>query len=229
MEQISVKPIPSRKWKDEKTRAALVYDYRDPARKKDQRKVDERIHYIWFHYLQLCLNLEDIKYSVPKRGGRGKIISTTKVKVSKDIYKDWDLEKVKKSSFREWYDEDKPELFYEGGFQYSKGSQYHPLVKRFNVFILYHNMMNDKNFYIKGGETKGVIVCGKIVEEIEKLGGQKERYELLDRKDYDAVEKVKGGTKKKNVRKLSNQKRVMKDVVDCENTILAICEGRFPK
>ncbi len=229
MEQISVKPIPSRKWKDEKTRAALVYDYRDPARKKDQRKVDERIHYIWFHYLQLCLNLEDIKYSVPKRGGRGKIISTTKVKVSKDIYKDWDLEKVKKSSFREWYDEDKPELFYEGGFQYSKGSQYHPLVKRFNVFILYHNMMNDKNFYIKGGETKGVIVCGKIVEEIEKLGGQKERYELLDRKDYDAVEKVKGGTKKKNVRKLSNQKRVMKDVVDCENTILAVCEGRFPK
>ena len=229
MEQISVKPIPSRKWKDEKTRAALVYDYRDPARKKDQRKVDERIHYIWFHYLQLCLNLEDIKYSVPKRGGRGKIISTTKVKVSKDIYKDWDLEKVKKSSFREWYDEDKPELFYEGGFQYSKGSQYHPLVKRFNVFILYHNMMNDKNFYIKGGETKGVIVCGKIVEEIEKLGGQKERYELLDRKDYDAVEKVKGGTKKKNVRKLSNQKRVMKDVVDCENTILAVCKGKFPK
>ena len=226
---ITVKTIPSRNWKDEKTRAALVYDYRDPARKKDQRKVDERIHYIWFHYLQLCLNLEDIKYSVPKRGGRGKIISTTKVKVSKDIYKDWDLEKVKKSSFREWYDEDKPELFYEGGFQYSKGSQYHPLVKRFNVFILYHNMMNDKNFYIKGGETKGVIVCGKIVEEIEKLGGQKERYELLDRKDYDAVEKVKGGTKKKNVRKLSNQKRVMKDVVDCENTILAICEGRFPK
>jgi len=226
---ITVKTIPSRNWKDEKTRAALVYDYRDPARKKDQRKVDERIHYIWFHYLQLCLNLEDIKYSVPKRGGRGKIISTTKVKVSKDIYKDWDLEKVKKSSFREWYDEDKPELFYEGGFQYSKGSQYHPLVKRFNVFILYHNMMNDKNFYIKGGETKGVIVCGKIVEEIEKLGGQKERYELLDRKDYDAVEKVKGGTKKKNVRKLSNQKRVMKDVVDCENTILAVCEGRFPK
>ena len=229
MDAIAVLPIPSREWKVQKTRETLVYDYRDPARKKDQRKVDERIHYIWFHYLQLCLNLEDIKYSVPKRGGRGKIISTTKVKVSKDIYKDWDLEKVKKSSFREWYDVDKPELFYEGGFQYSKGSQYHPLVKRFNVFILYHNMMNDKNFYIKGGETKGLIVSEKIVEEIEKLGGQKERYELLDRKDYDAVEKVKGGTKKKNVRKLSNQKRVLKDVVGCENTILAICEGRFPK
>ena len=137
MDAIAVLPIPSREWKDTKTRGTLVYDYRETARKKDQRKVDERIHYIWFKYLQLCLDLERINYGVPKRGGRGKIISTTKVKVSKDIYKDWDLEKVKKSSFREWYDEDKQLLFYEGGFKYSRGSQYHPLVRRFNVFILY--------------------------------------------------------------------------------------------
>ena len=150
MEQISVKPIPTRKWKDKKTRATQVYDYRDPARKKDQRKVDERIHYIWFHYLQLCLNLEEIKYSVPKRGGRGKIISTTKVKVSKDIYRKWDLEELKKSSFSEWYKGGEHRLlFYEGGFRYTKGTQYHPLVKRYNVFILYHYMMNDKNFYLK--------------------------------------------------------------------------------
>ena len=229
MDAIEVIPIPSREWKVKKTRETLVYGYRDPARKKDQRKVDERLHYMWFKYLQLCLDLERINYGVPKRGGRGKIISTTKVKVSKDIYRKWDLEKVKKSSFREWYDEDKQLLFYEGGFKYSRGSQYHPLVKRFNVFILYHNMMNDKNFYIKGGETKGMMVSEKIVEEIEKLGGQKERYELLDRKDYDEDKKVKDGTQKVNVRKLSNQKRVLKDVVGCENTILAICEGRFPK
>jgi hypothetical protein len=47
--------------------------------------------------------LEEIKYSVPKRGGRGKIISTTKVQVSKPIYRKWDLEELKKSSFSEWY------------------------------------------------------------------------------------------------------------------------------
>ena len=87
MEQIAVIPIPSRDWKVKKTRETLVYDDRDTARRKDQRKVDERIHYIWFHYLKLCLNLEEINYSVPKRGGRGKIISTTKVKVSKSIYR----------------------------------------------------------------------------------------------------------------------------------------------
>ena len=229
MDKITLKPIPSRKWKDKKDRWELVVE-RDKNRKRNQQIVDERIHYIWFHYLQLCLNLEEIKYSVPKRGGRGKIISTTKVKVSKDIYRKWDLEELKKSSFREWYnDEEHRLLFYEGGFKYSRGSQYHPLVKRYNVFILYHNMMNDKTLYLKGNQTKGMMVSEKIVEEIEKLGGQKERYELLDRKDYDAVEKVKGGTKKKNVRELSNQKRVLKDVVGCENTILAICEGRFPK
>ena len=211
MDAIAVLPIPSREWKVQKTRETLVYDYRDPARKKDQRKVDERIHYIWFHYLQLCLNLEDIKYSVPKRGGRGKIISTTKVKVSKDIYKDWDLEKVKKSSFSEWYKGGEHRLlFYDGGFRYTRGAQYHSLVKRFNVFILYHNMMNDKNLYLKGNQTKGMMVSEKIVEDL-----QKKRYELIERRT--------------NTKNMSVQKRVLKDVVGCENTILAVCEGRFPK
>ena len=214
---ITVKTIPSRNWKDEKTRAALVYDYRDPARKKDQRKVDERIHYIWFHYLQLCLNLEDIKYSVPKRGGRGKIVSTTEVKVSKDIYRKWDLEKVKKSSFSEWYDSGKQLLFYKGGFQFTKGTQYHPLVRRFNVFILYTNMMNEEWVDPTGGNReKGMGVSELIVEDLQKeAGGQKGRYELVERGSW--------GTP------MSVQKRVMKDVVDCENSILAVCQGRFPK
>ena len=57
------------------------------------------LHYMWFKYLQLCLDLESINYGVPKRGGRGKIISSTKVKVSKDIYKDWDLERGQKIQF----------------------------------------------------------------------------------------------------------------------------------
>ena len=217
MDAIEVIPIPSREWKVKKTRAALVYDYRDTARKKDQRKVDERLHYMWFKYLQLCLDLERINYGVPKRGGRGKIISTTKVKVSKDIYRKWDLEKVKKSSFREWYDEDKQLLFYEGGFKYSRGSQYHPLVKRFNVFILYHNMMNDKTLHLKGNQTKGMMVSEKIVEDL-----QKKRYELIERDDI----RYGKGT---NTTPSSVQKRVLKDVVDCENSILAVCQGKFPK
>ena len=208
---ITVKTIPIRDdWKIQEDGRELSKKAFDRNRKKSQQSVDERIHYMWFKYLQLCINLEEINYSIPKRGGRGKIISTTKVKVSKSIYRKWDLEKVKKSSFREWYDDEKQILFYEDGFRYTRGSQYHPLVKRFNVFILYHNMMNDKNLYLKGNQTKGMMVSEKIVEDL-----QKKRYELIERRT--------------NTKNMSVQKRVMKDVVDCGNTILAVCQGRFPK
>jgi hypothetical protein len=213
---IRVLPIDTREWKTLKDRKELVKE-RDRERKKSQQSVDERIHYMWFKYLQLCLDLESINYSIPKRGGRGKIISSTKVEVSKDIYKNWDLERVKKSSFNEWYDDDKQLLFYEGGFQYSKGTQYHPLVKRFNVFILYTNMMNGDFVDDTGGTMeKGMRVSELIVEDLQKEeGGQRGRYELLERGSW--------GTP------MSVQKRVLKDVVDCENSILAVCEGRFPK
>ena len=71
-------------------------------------------------------------------------------------------------------------------------------------------MMNDKNLYLKGNQTKGMMVSEKIVEDL-----QKKRYELIERRT--------------NTKNMSVQKRVMKDVVDCENTILAVCQGRFPK
>jgi len=213
MELLTVKPIPSRNWKDKKDRRELVKEF-DRNRKKSQQIVDERLHYMWFNYLQLCLNLEEIKYSVPKRGGRGKIISTTKVKVSKSIYRKWDLVNLKKSSFRDWYkDEEHRLLFYEGGFRYTRGTQYHPLVKRFNVFILYHNMMNGEFIDDTGGTmNKGMRVSELIMEDL-----QKERYEQLDRgTGYDD-------------RGTTPQKRVLKDVVDCEKTILSVCRGQFPK
>ena len=213
---ITVKIIDTREWKTLKDRKELVKE-RDRERKKSQQSVDERIHYMWFNYLQLCINLEEIKHSIPKRGGRGKIISSTKVEVSKDIYKDWDLEKVKKSSFREWYDEDKQLLFYEGGFRYTRGTQYQPLVKRFNVFIQYTNMMNGDFEDDTGGTMeKGMRVSELIMEDLQKEeGGQRGRYELLERGSW--------GTP------MSVQKRVLKDVVDCENSILAVCQGKFPK
>ena len=63
-----------------------------------------------------------------------------------------------------------------------------------------------------GRLDKGVRVSKLIMEDL-----QSERYELLDRgTGYDD-------------RGTTPQKRVLKDVVDCENSILAVCEGRFPK
>ena len=125
MDKILVEPIPSRNWKVSKERWELVYGEREKERKKSDSRVNERIYYMWFNYLRLCLDLERIGYEVPKRGGRGKIISTTKVKVSRTIYKDWDLEGLRDLRFREWYEEDKHRsLFTEGGFRFTRGTQY---------------------------------------------------------------------------------------------------------
>ena len=125
--------------------------------------------------------------------------------------------KGQKIQFCEWYDDEKQLLFYDGGFRYSKGTQYHPLVKRFNVFILYTNMMNGDFVDDTGGTMeKGMRVSELIMEDLQKY-----RYELLDRgTGYGDVLDERGTTP---------QKRVLNDVVDCENSILAVCQGKFPK
>jgi hypothetical protein len=71
-------------------------------------------------------------------------------------------------------------------------------------------MMNNKTLYLKGDKSKRMMVSEKIVEDL-----QKKRYELIERRT--------------NTKSMSVQKRVMKDVVDCENSILAVCQGKFPK
>ena len=217
MELLTVKPIPTRDWKDKKDRRELVKEF-DRNRKKSQQQVDERIHYIWFHYLKLCLNLEGIKHSIEKRGRGGKVISKTKVKVSKTIYKKWDLNELSNRfgtqttmTFGEWYKDEKHKLlFTKGGFKYSRGSQYHSLVKRYNVFIEYYNKMNtDYGDDGDGGRmTKKMKICEDIVEKFQKV-----RYEQIKR------------TKIRS----SLQTIVLNDINDCEKTILSVCQGHFSK
>ena len=220
MSILSVEPIPTRIWENEFDRWELVVE-RDKNRKKSQQQVDERIHYLWFHYLKLCLNLEGIKHSIEKRGRGGKVISKTEVKVSKTIYKKWDLKKLSNRfgtqtsmTFGEWYKDEKHRLlFTKGGFKYSRGSQYHSLVKRYNVFVEYYNKMNsDYGDDGDGGrKTKKMKICEDIVEKF-----QKERYEQIKRKDDE----------KKTT---SLQTIVLNDINDCEKTILSVCKGQFSK
>jgi hypothetical protein len=74
-------------------------------------------------------------------------------------------------------------------------------------------MMNGDFVDDTGGRLdKGVRVSELIMEDLQKY-----RYELLDRgTGYDE-------------RGTTQQKRVLSDVVDCENSILAVCQGKFPK
>jgi len=100
MKELKVKPILTRNWKDKNV--DLVVE-RDKDRKKSQETVDKRIYYMWFNYLKLCLNLEEINYSVEKKGAKGIVVDKTSVKVNKKIYKDWDLKDLYTMNFKKWY------------------------------------------------------------------------------------------------------------------------------
>ena len=135
------------------------------------------------------------------------------MKVSKTIYKKWDLDEVSNMTFGEWYKDEKHRLLFTKGFQYSRGSQYHSLVKRYNVFIENYNRMNtDYEDDGDGGrKTKKMKICEDIVEEF-----QKERYDQIKRKDDEQ-------------KTTSLQTIVLNDINDCEKTILSVCEGQFSK
>ena len=121
MSELTVKTIPTRNWSD--TQIDLVVE-RDNLRKKSQLSVDERIHYLWFHYLKLCMNLEQIGYRVVKKDSGRRIIEETEVKVNNYIYIDWSLNSLYDMKFHNWYDNPKHRLlFSEGGFKHGRGSR----------------------------------------------------------------------------------------------------------
>ena len=67
---LETRPIPTRNWKILKDPVTE----RDRIRKESKQSVDRRIHYLWFHFLKLCLELESIGHVFEKKGGGGKII-----------------------------------------------------------------------------------------------------------------------------------------------------------
>ena len=207
MKELKVKPIPTRKWKDKNV--DLVVE-RDKDRKESQESVDKRIYYMWFNYLKLCLNLEEINYSVEKKGAKGKVLGETGVKVNKKIYKDWDLKDLNTMNFKKWYKDPKHQkLFTEGVFKPQSRARYHSLVKRYNVFIEYYNGMN-REFYGRGDISQEMQVCSDIYEKYQK-------------KRFDQVKKnVESGKSMLN-------DLVKKDVKICGKEILSCCQGEFPK
>ena len=230
MEELKVKPIPTRKWKDKSVN--VVFE-RDKDRKKSQDSVDKRIYYMWFNYLKLCLNLEEINYSVKKKGAKGKVLGETVVKVNKKIYKDWDLKDLYTMNFKKWYKDPKHQkLFTEGVFKPQSRARYHSLVKRYNVFIEYYNGMN--GVFVdtsKGNETQETQVCSDIFGKY-----QKKRFDQLKKRDprMNVKELIKDGKDGKVVEKVYKFKSevntlVKKDVKICGKEILSCCQGEFPK
>ena len=210
MKVLRVKPIPTREWSYKQKSKESLLSVRDRKRKESKESVNKRIYYMWFNYLKLCLNLEEINYSVKKKGAKGKVVGETVVKVNKKIYKDWDLKDLSKMNFKKWYKDPKHQkLFTEGGFKPQSSARYNSLVKRFNVFIEYYNGMN-KEFRGRGDISLEMRVCSDIIEKY-----QKERFDQL----------------KKNVEsgKSTYTDLVNKDVKKCGKEILSCCQGEFPK
>ena len=226
MKELKVKPIPTRNWKDKNI--DLVVE-RDKDRKKLQESVDKRIYYMWFNYLKLCLNLEEIKYSVKKKGARGKVLGETGVKVNRKIYKDWDLNDLYTMNFKKWYKDPKHQkLFTGGGFKPQSRARYHSLVKRYNVFIEYYNGMN--GVFVdtsKGNNTQETHVCSDIFEKYQKV-----RFDQLKKKDPRMyVEEIEKDGKVETKYRYRNEVNtlVKKDVKICGKEILSCCQGEFPK
>ena len=226
MKELKVKPIPTRNWKDKNV--DLVVE-RDKDRKKLQESVDKRIYYMWFNYLKLCLNLEEINYSVEKKGAKGKVLGEKGVKVNKKIYKDWDLKDLYTMNFKKWYKDPKHQkLFTEGVFKPQSRARYHSLVKRYNVFIEYYNGMN--GVFVdtsKGNNTQETQVCSDIFEKYQKV-----RFDQLKKKDPRMyVEEIEKDGKVETKYRYRNEVNtlVKKDVKLCGREILSCCQGEFPK
>ena len=237
MSILSVETIPKREdWKNKNEnrnyKKKVIVSKKDKQRKRSQFDFDTRIHYLWFHFLKLCLNLEQLNYYVEKKGSGGsKVISKTKIRVSKTKNKKWGLNEIGDMKFQEWYnDEGYRELFVQGGYRHTGRPQYHSLITKYNVFINYYNLMNGDDFVdtSKGNEKKEVVVCGMIFEEL-----QKERFDELKREDdrmYVSDNKKDGKVVgKKYQYKSEGITLVKKNVKDCENILLSVCQGSFPK
>ena len=207
MEELKVKPIPTRNWKDKNVD---LVDERDKERKESQENVDKRIYYIWFNYLKLCLNLEEVNYSIKKKGAKGKVLGETFVKVNREIYKYWDLKDLNTMNFKKWYKDPKHQKqFTEGKFKPQSRARYHSLVKRYNVFIEYYNGIN-REFNGRGDISQEMQVCSDIVEKYQKV-----RFDQV-KKDIDS-------------NKSTYTELVKKDVKLCGKEILYCCDGEFPK
>mgnify|MGYP001380722042 CR=1 FL=1 len=239
MKVLKIKPIPTRNWKNKNV--DLVVE-RDKDRKKSQESVDKRIYYMWFNYLKLCLNLEEINYSVKNKGAKEIVVGETGVKVNRKIYKDWDLNDLYTMNFRKWYkDPEHKKLFTEGVFKPQRSARYHSLVKRYNVFIEYYNGMNRDDFVdtSKGNETRETQVCSDIFEKsqfVEFKSGQKERFDQLKKKDprMNVKEIPKDDKDGKRVDKEYQFRSEVNDLVkdevkQCGKEILSCCQGEFPK
>ena len=89
---LNVKPIPTKNWKQNLDNYELK-EIRDKQNKNEFVK-NRKLHYLWYNYLKLALDLERVRYTIRRNKSgtpsRTKTpeVDETKVIVNKKIYKD---------------------------------------------------------------------------------------------------------------------------------------------
>ena len=113
---MNVGTIPSRNWKQKLDPQELKKTYLK-LKNKNPFVENRKVHYLWFNYLRLCMNLEKIGYVVKrkcKRGSKPPIYEEfIKVEVNREIYKDWSLDSLYDLKFHEWYSNEKNLIYFK--------------------------------------------------------------------------------------------------------------------
>lgn len=182
-------------------RRKLRGSQKDRLRKK--RTFNYPVFHMWFRFLKLCLELEELGYSIPKRGAKGKVLEGgTKIVVDREFYAGWNLEEVLECKWNSWCNREMRDRLIEMGVNPMGKPQYDSLSKRYNVYVRYFNA-NPQTYEERSN------LCINLVQRIEKV-----RFERVSRDTNKSLSEY--------------TRLVWKDVIAAETTIMNVMNGEFP-
>ena len=203
------KPIGIR-GKDASTRTSTAYSLKLKRKLRINQKDSIRkklpfnypIYFMWYHFLRLALELEQLEQCISVRSGRGVTLSNKQIRVSRELYEGWDLVGILEKPFYLWCSKEVRSIAREK-LQYSGRPQYDSLAKAYNVYVRYLN-----------GQ-----------QLLKSLGRTEFGYRVVTQWEAIRYVRVRRDTNKR----MSDYGKVFwKDVKAAEALILSVCEGKFP-
>jgi len=163
--------------------------------------------HMWFRFLKLCLELEELGYSIPKRGAKGKVLEGgTQIVVNRDFYDGWRLEEVLEGKWNSWCSKEMRDRLIEMNVKLIGKPQYDSLSLRYNVYVRYFNA-NPQTYLEKDK------LSSDLVTKLEKVR-------------FDRVRRI-NRTKKENEFELSYIRVISKQIKQAEETIVRVMDGQF--
>ncbi|MBT6683785.1 MAG: hypothetical protein HOB55_02845 [Euryarchaeota archaeon] len=161
------------------------------------------VFHMWFRFLKLSLELEELGYSIPKRGAKGKVLEgETRIVVNREFYAGWNLEEVLEGKWNSWCRKEMRDQLIEMGVKPMGKPQYDSLSKRYNVYVRYFNA-NPQTY------EERTNLSMDLINRLEKV-----RFERVSRDTNKSLSEY--------------TKLIWKEVKAAEATILNVMSGQFP-